>query len=255
MKKPPNASSDSGGEEEPGGLRPDSEAFDLDALLSSIQSGDDPFAGLNVGSSPEELEALLDSVRSEDDLFSGLGEDTSVGDLEALLASVSADDPIFSALDEHALLNELDALLASTGSKEDAFAEVNEQQLIAELNAALDALLDDEGAPGASAADRLVVRKADLPPPDPRLTAADAAAWMSEEVERQGYLHQGVAAHHIRDYFGERFTYPNENGNLAISRDVLRAFLRLTHRTAVWEWREFRWRLRRPGDSPTRRVE
>lgn len=251
MKRTAKAASDNEGEQEPGDVRPGGGSFDLEELLASVRPEDDLLSELM---SPSELEALLDSVRSEDDPLSGLSDDTLLRDLEAAIAAFRSEDPLHRALDEGALIAELDTLLASS-QLEEGPAGSDERRLIEELNATLDGLLEGEGSPRAGSGYHLVVRRPDLPPPDPNLTAAHAAAWMRDEVEREGYLHQGVAAYHVRDHFGERFTYSNENGNLAISRDVLRAFLRLTHRTVVWEWREFRWRLRQPGDPPTRRVD
>lgn len=93
-----------------------------------------------------------------------------------------------------------------------------------------------------------------IPEPDPNLTAKDVAAWMLQQVEANGKLYQKNAAWHIRRYFGERFIYPNENHNPAISRDVLKEFLLISLKTVVWNRRERFWRTKRPGDPLNRRM-
>lgn len=94
-----------------------------------------------------------------------------------------------------------------------------------------------------------------LPPPDPSLTATDAAAWMKEEVERTDYLDQKRAAWHVRDHFGERFTIINRNGNPAIAPEVLEEFLKVTKETVVWSKRRRYWRKRKLGDAAGREVQ
>ena len=53
----------------------------------------------------------------------------------------------------------------------------------------------------------------------------------------------------IQEKFGESFVYENENGNLAISRQVLADFRHLTEGKVVWEREEKRWRLLDAGES------
>ena len=93
-----------------------------------------------------------------------------------------------------------------------------------------------------------------LPEPDPSLTAKDVADWMLEQVKTKGELNQKDAAWHIRRYFGKRFIYLNENHNPAISREVLKEFLRISLKTVVWNRRERYWRLRQPSDPSNRRM-
>ena len=58
--------------------------------------------------------------------------------------------------------------------------------------------------------------------------AQKVAKWMLEELKRQHKLHQDTLVYEIAQKFGSQFTCDNENGNLAIRRDVLAAFRELT---------------------------
>jgi hypothetical protein len=81
------------------------------------------------------------------------------------------------------------------------------------------------------------------------------AAWMVQELERVNFLDQETAVYHIASKFGEEFTYINENGNMAIRRDVLAAFRKLSGDAVVWERGERMWRKREPHDEPTRQQD
>lgn len=81
-----------------------------------------------------------------------------------------------------------------------------------------------------------------LPPPDPNLTASDVAEWMESQVMNTNYLAQDHAAYYIKGHFGDRFTFININGNLAIARDVLAEFYKRTKDTVVWCKTERYWR-------------
>jgi hypothetical protein len=86
--------------------------------------------------------------------------------------------------------------------------------------------------------------------------AADAARWMLGAFESGGgYLAQDDAALEIQRRFGDEFTYDNQNGNLAIRRDVLDEFRSLTADTVVWLRTERAWRRREPGDPAGRMAE
>ena len=63
--------------------------------------------------------------------------------------------------------------------------------------------------------------------------AAKVADWMLEELKQHGTLFQESAAHKIRDQFGATFVYTNTDGNLAIGKDVLNAFNKLS-KDVVW---------------------
>ena len=85
------------------------------------------------------------------------------------------------------------------------------------------------------------------------MTAEDVAKWMVEQLEHQKCLYQERAAPEIKKQFGQDFTYTNENGNLAIHKDVLDVFTKLTKDSVVWDGEDRFWRKRKEGDKPGRR--
>ena len=68
-------------------------------------------------------------------------------------------------------------------------------------------------------------------------------------------LYQESAVYDIAQKFGKEFTYDNENGNLAIRKDVLTIFRKLTKDSVVWERGERYWRPRQKFDDPSRRQD
>ena len=88
---------------------------------------------------------------------------------------------------------------------------------------------------------------------DANVSDVDVAKWMLQELEAYDRLYQDQAASHIQSYFGERFVYTSENGNLLISKKVLKEFRMLTPHTVVWNRRELFWRHRLPDDPPDSR--
>ena len=86
-------------------------------------------------------------------------------------------------------------------------------------------------------------------------TAADVADWMVEELGRRRELDQEDAASYIEGHFGKAFIYDDENGNPAISKDVLRKFNFLTKDNVVWSRSERYWRFRVASDAPGRMQE
>lgn len=83
-------------------------------------------------------------------------------------------------------------------------------------------------------------------------SAFDVASWMLAEVKREDTLYQETAAYEILERFGEEFTYYNANGNIAIGKDVLAAFLVLSEEDVVWIKSQRYWRLRTADDAPGR---
>jgi hypothetical protein len=84
---------------------------------------------------------------------------------------------------------------------------------------------------------------------------ADIAKWMLSQVQSAGMLYQDDAAYQIGAKFGEEYTYTNENGNLAIRRDVLHAFREISEADVVWERGGRLWRRRETYDNPGRRQD
>jgi hypothetical protein len=75
---------------------------------------------------------------------------------------------------------------------------------------------------------------------------------MCEQIDEHGVLYQYEAAAEITARFGDQCTYQNDNGNLAISREVLKQFRTATDKTVVWDAAERMWRRREKYDSAGR---
>lgn len=75
---------------------------------------------------------------------------------------------------------------------------------------------------------------------------------MHSELKRDGYLYQDVAVGSIASQFGEEFTRVNAGGNMAIVKNVLDAFNKMTGDEVVWVRSERMWRKREDYDLPGR---
>jgi len=84
------------------------------------------------------------------------------------------------------------------------------------------------------------------------ITPEQVAQWMLSELRRVKYLYQETVVYDIASKFGEAFAYYNQNGNLAIGKDVLKAFRKLTGDSVIWERGERMWRFREQHDEPGR---
>lgn len=84
--------------------------------------------------------------------------------------------------------------------------------------------------------------------------AIEVAEYMKEQLAQQTYLYQDVIVYDIEAKFGADFVYTNENGNLAIGRNVLKEFRKITP-DAVWERGERCWRTREKYDQPGSRMQ
>ena len=83
-------------------------------------------------------------------------------------------------------------------------------------------------------------------------SASDVAQWMLRQLEEEKFLYQEMVVHQIFSEFGEEFAYLNSNGNLAIDKQVLAAFRKLTGDDVIWERGERMWRKREDYDEPGR---
>lgn len=86
-------------------------------------------------------------------------------------------------------------------------------------------------------------------------TVADVAKWMVAELEMENILYQETAVCDIEKKFGDAFVYENQNGNMAIAKDVLSEFRKLTEDDAVWVRGDKCWRFRDKHDDPGRRQD
>lgn len=81
----------------------------------------------------------------------------------------------------------------------------------------------------------------------------DVAEWMIQELQQQECLYQDVVVYDIESKFGNDFVYINDNGNLAIDKQVLKEFRSLTEDTVVWERGARYWRKREDYDKKGQR--
>ena len=86
-------------------------------------------------------------------------------------------------------------------------------------------------------------------------TPESVARWMLEQIEEHSELDQASAVADISGLFGDTFTTENDSGNLAISKDVLASFRKLTAESVVWDRNQRLWRKRGPSDEPGRQQE
>ncbi|EJB02897.1 hypothetical protein Rleg9DRAFT_1711 [Rhizobium leguminosarum bv. trifolii WSM597] len=81
--------------------------------------------------------------------------------------------------------------------------------------------------------------------------AESAANWMADALRKDGTLYQDVAVTHLEAEFGLSVVTTNASGNLAVKRQVLDIFNKLTP-DAVWIRSGRYWRAREEFDLPGR---
>jgi hypothetical protein len=86
-------------------------------------------------------------------------------------------------------------------------------------------------------------------------TASDVARWMLDRFSTETLLYQQTTAYDIKERFGERFVYTNSSGNLAISKEVLAKFRKISKDTVVWVRGQKYWRARQETDKPGRKQD
>jgi len=88
------------------------------------------------------------------------------------------------------------------------------------------------------------------------VTALDVANWMFAHFETSKYLYQETVVYKIKKEFGLDFVYFNQNGNLAIGKDVLKEFRKVSEGKVIWERGDKAWRkLRENENYKGRQVE
>ena len=80
------------------------------------------------------------------------------------------------------------------------------------------------------------------------MSATEAARWMAGKFAKAGELAQSDAVDYIERHWPS-CVYCNDSGGLAIGKDVLAEFRRLTEATAVWNRQGKYWRHRGPSDT------
>jgi len=86
------------------------------------------------------------------------------------------------------------------------------------------------------------------------IKASDVAQWMLDQISKKRELYQNEVVYQIEEKFGFKFVYENQAGNLAISREVLKEFRKLTEKTVVWSRIELCWRPRSADDPKVGRL-
>ena len=86
------------------------------------------------------------------------------------------------------------------------------------------------------------------------IKASDVARWMLDQINKKREIYQNEVVYQIEEKFGSKFVYENQAGNLAISREVLKEFRKLTEKTVVWSRIEFCWRIRSADDPKVGRL-
>ncbi|MGK9261191.1 hypothetical protein KXS15_09530 [Sinorhizobium meliloti] len=81
------------------------------------------------------------------------------------------------------------------------------------------------------------------------MSARDVAQWMVDQMGTSARLYQETIVRKIKKHWGDDYVYKNQNGNLAISKEVLKEFKALTEESLVWERGERAWRRKRPGEN------
>ena len=87
-----------------------------------------------------------------------------------------------------------------------------------------------------------------------KYTHKQVATYMAQQLKKRKELYQEEVVYEIEYQFGSEFVYINENGNLAIDREVLKEFRKLTP-NAVWERGNRLWRIRQNYDDPNSRMQ
>lgn len=78
--------------------------------------------------------------------------------------------------------------------------------------------------------------------------AKEVAEWMKQQFDRSSYLYQESTVYQIKKLFGDDFVYQNDNGNLAIDKNVLKEFRTITEGEVTWERGDKAWRKLRDGE-------
>ncbi|URI06797.1 hypothetical protein MW290_12930 [Aquincola tertiaricarbonis] len=86
------------------------------------------------------------------------------------------------------------------------------------------------------------------------MTPDTVAAWMLARVERDGCIYQDDVVDYLVKAKREDLLVENADGNQAIGKSVLAAFLKLTATTVVWVKPDRYWRWRVAEDEPRREA-
>ena len=86
------------------------------------------------------------------------------------------------------------------------------------------------------------------------MTPDTAAAWMLAQIERDDCIYQDDVVDYLAKAKLEDLLTENADGNQAVAKAVLAAFLKLTATTVVWVKPDRYWRWRVAEDEPGREA-
>lgn len=86
------------------------------------------------------------------------------------------------------------------------------------------------------------------------MSAVKIAKWMTQQF-KGNYLYQEDVAWQLHTNLKGQATYTNDNGNIAINKDILREFRKLTDGQVVWERGEKAWRKLSKNEAYTGRLQ
>lgn len=81
------------------------------------------------------------------------------------------------------------------------------------------------------------------------MTASSIAAWMLEQMKREGCIYQEDVVDYLVKADCEEFLKENADGNQVLERVVLSEFMKLTETSVVWVKSERYWRFRVAEDE------
>ncbi|WP_420319398.1 DUF6953 family protein [Gorillibacterium massiliense] len=73
------------------------------------------------------------------------------------------------------------------------------------------------------------------------VTPQQVAEWMVQEIHFRGIAYQKDVIAYVRTHFGEEFIRTNENGNVSLAKDVVKAFRKLHNGKICWDRDGFFW--------------
>ena len=86
------------------------------------------------------------------------------------------------------------------------------------------------------------------------VTAASVGKWLFDIILADKYVFQENLVRDIKAQFGDTFVYINDNGNLAISKDVLQEFNKLKTKLGdrgviTWDRSDRAWRYKDSSEN------
>ena len=84
--------------------------------------------------------------------------------------------------------------------------------------------------------------------------AKQTASWMLSQIEKDGSIYQDDVVDYLVKVDAENLLRENAEGNLALGREVLAEFKKITEHSVVWVKPDRYWRYRVAEDEPGREA-